>query len=326
MTQDKPNLISPLLSNPQHYLPLQAPAEQILHALQDYEETYQLPPQPFEIIKGGSALLANQAKCPFRAFATHRLHASAKPQVMEGLNHLERGQIIHKIMEILWQTLQSQHALLTMSESALQALISEAIASALAPFKNENKETFSPLIQTIEQQRLNQLVRASLDWEKKRPDFSVAAVEKTFNLQLGGIEFTLRVDRIDTVAEGYQWVIDYKSGIPQNLPWKEERPREPQLLLYSLLDENINTLLFSTLKNGQITTKGLSEEKHEGLDISVLKKEENWTAQRQDWQQRLLTLANEFTEGHCAPTPINSTVCQQCDFQSLCRFSATMPV
>lgn len=321
-TQDKPNLVSPLLNKPAPYLPIEPLITAEEPVLEAFEETYQLPPQSSEPIKGGSALLANQAKCPFRAFAAHRLHASAKPIMMEGLNHLERGQIIHKIMEMIWQSLKNQHTLLTIDESQLQLLITNAIDKALMPYQKENKETFSPLIQKIEHQRLRTLVEASLEWERSRPDFSVVALEKTYTLQLSGINFTLRVDRLDEVAEGYQWVIDYKSGIPQNLPWKEERPREPQLLLYALLEEKINTLVFATLKNGQINTKGLSEENYEGLDITPLKKGENWTSQRHEWQKRLQLLADEFSQGHCIPQPISSSVCQQCDFQSLCRFSA----
>lgn len=321
-TQDKPNLVSPLLNESTPYLPLEKPQVEKLAVLESYQESYHLPPQAQEAIKGGSALLANQAKCPFRALAAHRLHAANKPLAMEGLNHLERGQIIHQIMELIWQTLQNQQALLTIEETTLQHLIADAINTALMPYNKLNKNSFPPLIQQLEHQRLRQLVDASLQWERSRPDFSIEALEKTYTLQLGGIDFSLRVDRMDKTTEGYQWVIDYKSGVPQNLPWKEERPREPQLLLYALLEESINTLVFATLKNGQIQTKGLSEEKHEGLDIAALKKEENWREQRQQWQQRLEALANEFSAGHCPPTPINSSVCQLCDFQSLCRFSA----
>ncbi|WP_051131959.1 hypothetical protein [Legionella tunisiensis] len=53
---------------------------------------------------------------------------------------------------------------------------------------------------------------------------------------------------------------------------EEERPQVPQLLLYALLDETINALLFAQLKAGQLTCKGLSAETYSVPGIITLKK------------------------------------------------------
>ena len=288
-------------------------------ALITMEESYTIGLGAEERVSGGTALLANQAKCPFKAFAEHRLKAKPSPNTSEGLDNREKGQIIHKVMELLWQTISSQHALINLESKALDELIEKAIHTALTPFKQIHPDSFPHLIQEVEYIRLKRLIMACLEWEKKRPPFTVAALEQSYTINLAGLDFKVRVDRLDQVDDK-KWVIDYKSNLPANRPWNEDRPREPQLLLYALLDEQINTLLLMQLKTGKIMCSGLSEEKHEISGISALKKGETWDEYRSNWKQQLTLLADEFQQGHCPPQPINSSICQQCDFQNLCRF------
>src|SRR5690606_33249085 len=47
---------------------------------------------------GGTAVLKDQAACPFRAFATHRLNAREMEVPQTGLTLRERGNIIHEVM------------------------------------------------------------------------------------------------------------------------------------------------------------------------------------------------------------------------------------
>jgi probable DNA repair protein len=318
--QDKPNTPSPLLSNLQAYKDLN---EQKLFwgncELIKYAENYLIPITMKIPVKGGSGLLAKQAQCPFKAFAAHRLHIRPSLQIADGLNALERGNTLHKVMELIWTQLQTQKALFEISPETLDLLIQESILTALKPHQENRPYSFSSLIQSVEYKRLTRLVQACLDWEKQRPPFSIKELEKTFTLELAGIKFNLRVDRIDSDEQGNQWVIDYKSSPPQTLPWKEDRPKEPQLLMYALLDKAINTLIFAVLKNGQILCKGLSEEEHYLSGINTLKAEEKWSEYRESWRIQLTSLAEEFSQGQCQPEPVSPGICQHCDFQSLCR-------
>jgi ATP-dependent helicase/nuclease subunit B len=283
------------------------------------EETYNVPLGAEEQISGGTALLANQAKCPFKAFAEHRLKAKPSLYTSDGLDNREKGQVIHKIMELLWQTLGSQKELFNLNSKALEELIEKAIDTALAPIKQLHPDSFSNLFQEVEYIRLKRLVLASLEWEKQRPAFNIAALEESYNINLAGLDFKVRVDRIDQV-ENNKWVIDYKSSLPTSKPWNENRPQEPQLLLYALLDEQINALLLMQLKTGKIICNGFSEIQQDISGISSLKKTETWIKYRNKWQQQLTLLAEEYQQGHCPPQPAHSSICQLCDFQNLCRY------
>jgi ATP-dependent helicase/nuclease subunit B len=326
LSKDGPNLPSPLLVDivqKSYCTPLieTVPSQSQLIS---FSEAYYLPLINSEKVNGGTAILANQAKCPFRAFAAHRLHAKATVGVSIGPDAMERGQLIHKIMELLWQTLQNQANLLALDSKQLDKDVEDVIILALQPLIKQRAHSFSTLIQEVELLRLKRLVHACLAWERQRPPFAIEALEQTFTITLAEIDFCVRVDRLDKVAPDKKWVIDYKSSLPQSLPWKEERPQEPQLLLYALLDETINTLLFAQLKAGQLTSKGFSADIYPLLGITALKKDESWIDYRQHWQNQLHDLASEFSQGHCPPQPNNTSVCQSCDYQSLCRFRGNL--
>ena len=319
MTGDTPNLPSPLIVSLVDYTAgmLQVPVTTT--PLVALVEDYVLPLRPAEAVSGGTSLLANQAKCPFRAFATHRLHAKSELKQSTGPDAGERGQIIHRIMEILWTKIGSQHQLNALTSNEINTLIDEAIQSALTPFINSRPLSFSALVQDVEFTRLRRLVSACLDWDKQRPAFVVEALEKTFTINLAGIEFKVRIDRLDRLTSNKKWVIDYKTSIPVAKPWNEDRPEAPQLLLYALLDESINALLFVQLKAGRIACSGLSEDTLPIKGLSGLKKNERWSDHREQWHQQLTDLAHEFSAGVCPPEPSRASTCEFCDFPNLCR-------
>ncbi|PJE10909.1 MAG: endonuclease [Legionella sp.] len=319
LSDDKPNMPSPLVAHlpafPASEIDKANTSSQVVY----FAENYQIPLINGEKTAGGTAMLANQAKCPFRAFAEHRLHARTILETSVGPDAKERGQVIHKVMELLWRALHNQKTLLELNAEELENHIEQAIRCALEPLIDQRTHSFSSLFQEVELARLKRLVHACLQWERQRPAFEVEALEQAFTIHLAGIDFRVRVDRLDRVEQDKKWVIDYKSSLPQSLPWKEERPKEPQLLLYALLDQTINGLVFAQLKAGQFSCKGLSEENHSLPGLAPIKKEEDWLDYRQHWEAQLTELAEEFRQGHCPPQPITASICQQCHFQNLCR-------
>lgn len=320
LTGDTPNLPSPFVAHLPPYAPVNHPSTaHAFSTLLEYHEQYRLPLLSNESISGGTTLLANQAKCPFRAFAMHRLYALPVPPLSEGPDASERGQIMHKIMELLWRAFENQQQLLAYSDVALNQKIDTIIREAIHPWIQENSPSFSSLIQEVEMARLKRLVNACIAWEKERPPFVIEALEQEFIIPLAGIDFRVRIDRLDKTNADTKWVIDYKSSLPPSKPWNEERPEAPQLLLYALLDSQINTLLFIQLKSGQIVCSGISDDDIPLEGIGRLKKDETWTEKQQQWRQQLTQLAQEIQEGHCPPTPTKESTCQRCDFIHLCR-------
>ena len=226
------------------------------------------------------------------------------------------------VLEYFWQTVGSQKHLLEYTDLKLQKLSQEVIARALKPLIQQRGRSFPLLLQEVEQERLQQLILASLEWEKQRPDFIVDSLEKTFTFSLSDIELTVRVDRKDRLQTQQTYcIIDYKTTIPSSKPWNEERLEHPQLPLYACLDENIDTVLFLELKAGHVRCSGISAHEQTTPGITPLKEGETWTDYTQTWYARLTQLADEFKAGECAPVPYRSQHCTHCDFHALCRTS-----
>jgi len=317
---DIPALPSPLILNypelPNTRAPINTKHETKLLTEQ---EPYNYPFTEHDTRTGGTARLADQARCPFKAFAAHRLKATTQTEPSEGPDAMLRGQVIHHILELLWKKLKTQRALILCNQADLEAHIDAAIQTALAPLKADKPLSFPKLMQTVEHKRLKRLVHACLTWDKARPAFDVEAIEASFHLVLGELEFRVRVDRLDRLHTGEKWIIDYKSRLPSPLPWHEERPESPQLLLYALLDDAIRGLLFIELKNGQTACRGFAEDAPEIQGIKNLKEDESWSTYQHTWHGRLTTLAHEFQTGHSVPLPAKKSTCQTCNFQPLCR-------
>ena len=316
---DQPQLPSPLISHYPPYTRLPNKKEDAMIALEPYVESYRHPPKLHEKLSGGTALLANQAKCPFQAFATHRLKIRSHPRITDGIDLAERGQILHRVMESLWAQLENQAHLLRLPAEQLEQMIQRSIKTTLDVFKRDYPAMLSNLAQEIEYQRLRQLIEACLAWEKRRDPFEIVALEQSYHINLAGLPLQVRVDRLDKGGQQNQIVIDYKTSLPTTKPWLEERPEAPQLLLYALLDPKITTLVFIQLKAGRLSLQGLSVDPNDEPGMQIIPANQNWETYRQHWEQQLTLLATEIQEGHCAPQPKRSSLCQQCAFPSLCR-------
>lgn len=300
-------------------------ADAVLPALLEIiNEDYILPLQPSEKTRGGTRVLATQAQCPFKAFATHRLQAKSVPSTTEGPGAKERGQWIHRILERIWRHLNDQKNLLALSEAELTHLVRSITQETIDTSLKEWQMSLSPLIQEMEEQRLEKLTQLALAWDKERPPFVVEAVEAAYTINLGGLELKVRIDRLDRfVGENEEKaLIDYKSQLPSVLPWNDTRPTEPQLLLYSLLNAEITALIFAQLNNGQFVCRGLSQNDNAIPGVKPLKTPDAWEEQRILWKEELDNLATEYLSGRCEPKPKYQTLCQRCDYRNLCRIDA----
>jgi hypothetical protein len=55
------------------------------------------------VVRGGARLLEDQALCPFRAYALHRLAARPLEEVRPGIDPRVKGTLLHNVMQHFWQ-------------------------------------------------------------------------------------------------------------------------------------------------------------------------------------------------------------------------------
>ncbi len=280
-------------------------------------------------IRGGSAIVGDQAKCPFRAFARHRLKVQPIPELESGLTAAERGMLLHGALHAMWGVIGDSQTLQAMSEQQRADVTLSSAASAITEFRRRRDAVTLALLD-IEQQRLQSLLLAWLDIEAQRPPFVVAAREQRFELEREGLRLRLQIDRIDELPSGGKLLIDYKSGDSRVGLWLGQRPEDPQLPLYAMTlpQDELVGLSFAVLRSTDPGYRGLAAEELGpgiGIDIETATAKtdlpaHDWTALQNNWQSQLGSLLMDFVSGEASVAPINRRrTCQYCGLEALCR-------
>ena len=279
-----------------------------------------LPSLPGGPVKGGTQILKLQAACPFRAFAEQRLW-SAQPDTREpGLDALERGNIVHRVMEFFWIAIATQANLRDLTPTETAETLDRAIDTAL---HTTPETSWDKVYLSVQRQRLHALLLPWLEIERNRPNFTVQPPEQKKSFELGPLTLELRIDRIDNTPHG-DLILDYKTGLAAPAQWQSDRPDEPQLPLYSVLAQESGRQLagvaFALLRAGDgLALKGYAD------DSSVFGKTSPMQAptlaeQVEEWRSVLTALAVSFAEGDTRVLPKSyPKTCERCSQRILCR-------
>ena len=261
-----------------------------------------------EPVRGGSGLLKDQAVCPFNAFARWRLGALEPAEPVSGLSPMERGTILHDLLDGLWQQLQSHSVLVAMNPNQLNELI-DNLSQPLLRRWQQRKPELGPRYFQLEQERLKQLLSKWLDMERQRPGFTVAAREEKLEANFAGLPLTLRIDRIDQCDSGETLLIDYKTGNASVNGWLGERPNEPQLPLYALLQEQPpSAISFGIINADQQTMVGLTDNSTLIPNYKPPRQSlpESWQELIEHWRDTLTELATSYRQGDAEIIPYHS--------------------
>jgi probable DNA repair protein len=263
---------------------------------------------------GGASLFKDMAACPFRAFAKYRLGARPLEQTDLGLSYRDRGTTVHKALEFIWRELGSHARLVEMSAAGLEALISAGADAAV--------DKLGPGIgRDLEKRRLQKLLPEWLEIEKLRAEFSVRASEVDLVVEIGGLQVRLRADRVDTLPDGREIILDYKTGQLKPHGWEGERPDEPQLPLYcATSDRPAAGAAFAAIRTGELRFRGLT-----AADVSLpslakmsIEPPLPFAAQVAEWRRVLEHLAVDFRSGNARIDP-KPDACDHCGLRALCR-------
>jgi len=289
---------------------------------------------PGETVLGGSGLFASQSACPFRAFSAHRLGLKALELPQIGLSAAQRGSLLHRALELLWEALKSKIILMSHSDSELARLCADSAAYAVHELVLKQWDNrFGKRFQQLEIKRLTQLLVAWLAVEKERADFTVEALEQRNTFRFNQLELETRIDRVDRLADNTLLIIDYKTGVANINRWWGERPDEPQLPLYSMLAEKegaeeVAGIAFAQLRVDGTALMGAGDKDSAEQKVRWHDKMQSdsgaldWPQLKTHWLRVLSALAQDFIAGNVEIDPKKQPVsCQYCDYSALCRIN-----
>jgi ATP-dependent helicase/DNAse subunit B len=181
----------------------------------------------------------------------------------------------------------------------------------------------------LENQRLVLLVTQWLDYEATRIEFGDTKTEVDSAVQIAGLTFDLRLDRIDRLHDNSLLVIDYKSGDVNPKSWDLPRPNDVQLPLYASFaverDEVLGGLVFAKVRPGNQCFAGLVGDARTTLkadlsSMSNLARNDSLAESLIDWRLYIEKMDNDFLAGRAEVDPRDyPNTCERCGLQTLCR-------
>ena len=259
-------------------------------------------------VKGGVGFLREQTQCPFRAYAIYRLGLREPRQPIDFPDALARGIATHEVLAALLRTAPSQSDLARLVQADIDTIVAETL--------DQIDHTMPAEFHAREQQRIGETVSAWIAAESKRDDFTAIHIETDFSIDLDGLRFNVRVDRIDQTEQGLL-VLDYKTGQIQLSATQTTPVRDPQLPIYSLLVENVQGVYYAQLREGSVRLAGIAGQRLLESARTIVPTQP-WAEQLREWESVLTSTSRQIAAGDARVAPVGS-VCNNCHLHSFCR-------
>jgi probable DNA repair protein len=275
-------------------------------------------------LPSGTRSLELQNKCPFRAYAELRLGSVELDVPEPGIAPDARGQLLHAVLQKLWDRLGDSRALTSLSPEALDELLSTCIDGAVSELVAHGEEPLAGPALARERRRTAKLVRKLLELERSRAPFRVQRTEYGSRLRLGDQELKLRIDRLDALESGGIAILDYKSGRRVSADWYGERPSHPQLLAYlAAVGEGVVAMATINVTAREVRFDGISATEKllprvAGVKGPEGRSEDAWHLRVREWRAVAERLARDFAAGRAAVDPL-PRACDYCHVASVCR-------
>jgi ATP-dependent helicase/nuclease subunit B len=277
----------------------------------------------------GVSTLRAQSRCAFRGFAETRLKADTLERPVPGFNDRERGELLHDALQQIWSELSGSSglAIRAAEAEALADLSDESVRRAIAKLCRRR----DPGIRwrEREQRRLRDLLCKWLRIEGQREPFEVERLEQDVEIaRHAGLAFSVRIDRVDKLQDGSRVLIDYKSGLA-SADWRGERPDNPQLPIYALLQpQSLVAVAYGRISAAGCDFVAESERKgifSSGSRASQMEGMPTFGALMELWSRRIERLAREFADGRAVVDP-TLHACRSCHLHGLCRVPSALDI
>ena len=269
-------------------------------------------------VRGGVGFLSAQSACAFRAYARYRLTAKRLEEPRPGMSPIDKGQAVHAALAEFWGEVEDSTSLAALDDAARARAVDRAARLAVRPPPFETP--LERAVSAIERHRVAHLLERWLTIELDREPFTVVSREESDEVEFGGLEFGVRIDRVDELDDGCRIVIDYKTGRCAVSDWQTPRMAEPQLPFYALAagGEAVQAVAFAQLRHDELRWRQVPKA---GEDAS------DWVHHAAQWRTDLLMLVDAIRAGSAAALPRTPpATCKTCDHALFCRLVEHPPL
>ena len=273
-------------------------------------DDYKAPNIDDYTIKQGIKTLQNQMSCAFKGFVG-RLCIDDFDTPHIGIDRKQQGQLIHKVLETFFGEIRTGKELLELSDLALNDLIEKHVDLAILKIPKSN-------FKLVEKTRLVKLINKYLELEKQRGDFEVIKTESTSEVDINGLKFTTRLDRMDLLENNEKIIIDYKGGSVSVSKMVGNPIEQAQLPIYAI-SNTVDGVAFAAINPNDCQFKAITKNKSAlPLKPQTKSKMPEWDIQLMDWNLALNSASDDFQNGIAKVLPTKNA-CEFCDYDLLCR-------
>lgn len=277
-------------------------------------------------------LLQDISECQFRAQMRYRFGIDTPDEPATLITPLIKGSLFHELMQILCPAGISRDDILRLTDVDIQQAIDKVLLS-------KSRRTLRHLpkrIDDIERSRLTAQATKYIAFISAGDDFKVIAAESEKTVEIDGVVFSIRVDKVVKYDELGVLVFDYKSGDKSPNLWRLKNFKTPgyaaeaQMPLYAIAVPESTGLVYEIIPSNpskNVVQKGLTaampseqrrEQFFEGTENPDASFATKFNELRQHWNQEFTHLLSRYRQGNATATPSNN-VCRYCDLKDLCR-------
>ena len=271
----------------------------------------------------GTQYIKNFVGCPFKAHYTAKYECIKAEIALSFVENKTHGDLVHHSLEALSKIYPSSESIRQHSDEILFENINSSIEGAIAQYKNNT--TLPDWYFRNEQSRICTLLQAFFALEKTR-NFTIVDIEKMVQLHLGGMKFTLFIDRIEDESlsiDGEMKVLrivsDHKTGRENASEWFKVPCPEPQIPMYTLL-EGTQGAIYNIIRDDEVAYKGfIKDGLGSAMGLSNRTFKSDWNSQIENWREQLDSFAIGIREGYSIPSPLDEKTCEYCVLKRSCR-------
>ena len=276
-----------------------------------------------ENVKAATRLLRNQAQCPFKGWAVHRAGLDEiNAPISRFPNAAQRGTLFHSVVEEILNRAKTQEQLAMLDEKDFYGAIDKVLST-----EDEGKNLPARFLKH-ERERIRRWIEAWLDVQiNRRRPFEVLEVEKEISVEINGLTFKGKIDRIDRTDSLDCLIIDHKTGSSYSpSSWNPDQMSDTQMPMYVAAQTGCDGVaylsIYRTVDGLRTRWQGVEEiaqeEKEYELDVR-LGDYASLDSLKQAWRDRLSRIVSDHLAGRADVSPVDDDVCTYCHLSNLCR-------